>query len=233
MWTAQQIVSMLITGLREAESAFAVEQSPLGLDALSETELHPILAAGIAASGLTALREVPYPGAYRRGPLPRERERCDLVVLPEGSAGLLDPLSLMRAAEVRAATLFAEVTEPLPAGTAPEDAFWLEVKVVAQYAYVEDVPGPNGAYTSGLTRGPGLDIAKLAREPMIDAGGVAIVLFGAEAAGIRHDLGAAFSAMLDRDLPVSSPAIEVMEIADRAGNAAVGVCVVPLRAARD
>ncbi len=233
MWTGQQVVEMLAFGLARAESAMVAEQSPLGIDALSETELHPILAAGIAGSGLTALREVPYPGAYRREPLPREREKCDLVVLPSGSAGLLDPLLLMQAAEVRAATLFAGVAEPLPEGTAPEDAFWLEIKVVAQYAFVEGVPGPNRSYTSQLTRGPAADIAKLAREPMIDAGGVAIVLFGAEADGARHDLGVAFSSMLDRDLPVSSPAIEIIEIADRAGNAVAGVCVVPLRVVRD
>ena len=233
MWTAEHIASMLSSGLAAGEKAAVAEQSPLGLDALGETELHPILAAGIAASGHTALREVPYPGSFAGMPLPRERERCDLVVLPEGVDALLDPLTLLRAARDREATLFAGVTEPLPEGCPPEDAFWLEVKVVAQYAFVEDVPGPNRSYASQLTRGPRADLAKLAREPMIDAGGVAIVLFGAEADGVRHDLGVSFSAMLDRDLPVSSPAIEIIDIADRSGNAAVGVCVVPLRAARD
>ncbi len=233
MWTAESVVEMLMSGLAVAESAGALEQSPLGLDALAETELHPILASGVEAAGLTALREVPYPGAFTRRPLARERERCDLVILPEGSSRLLDPLELLRAAEARQASLFAEVAEPLPDGAAPEDAFWLEIKVVAQYAYVEDVPGPNGAYTSQLTRGPAFDIAKLAREPMVGAGGVGIVLFGAERDGVRHDLGVMFSAMLDRDLPISSPAIEIMDIADRAGNASVGVCVVPLRVVRD
>lgn len=224
---------MLASALREAEAGCVLEQAPLGLDALEETALHPLLAAGFGAAGLVALREQPYPGAYRDRPLPRERERCDLVVLPEGFTRLMDPLELLREAEAKAGTLFAGAEEAVASdAAAPEDAFWLEVKAVAQYAYVDAVPGPNRAYGSLLTRGPALDLAKLAREPMVEAGGVGVVLFGAEGAGVAHDLSVMVTRMLDRDLPIGLPATELVEIADRAGNGCVGVCVVPLRAVR-
>ncbi len=183
------------------------------------------------------VREQPYPGAFSSLPLPRDRERCDLVVLPEGKSRLLDPLEVVRELQAREATLFAAIDEDNDAvssnAAAPEDAFWLEIKAVAQYAYVDDVPGPNPAYTSQLTRGPALDVMKLSREPMVDAGGVGVVLFSADPAGVTHDFGIMLSKMMDRDLPISSPAIEIVEIGDRAGNMCAGVCVVPLRVVRD
>lgn len=233
MWSADEVAGMLAAGLREAESVCVLEQAPLGLDALEETRLHPVLAAGFEASGLTTLHERPYPGNYRTGPLPRERERCDLVVLPEGFTRLLDPLEMLRAAREKAGTLFGGAEEaPEAAAAAPEDAFWLEIKAVAQYAYVDAVPVPNRSYGSLLVRGPALDLAKLAREPMVSAGGVGVVLFGAEERAVRHDLSVMVSKMIDRDLPISTPATEIVSIADRAGNCCVGVCVVPLRAVR-
>jgi hypothetical protein len=232
MWSAAEIAGLLASGVREAEAACVLEQTPLGPDALDETGLHPVLASGLAGGGLAVLREQPYPGAYRSRPLPRERERCDLVVLPEGVTRLVDPLALLREAEARAGTLFAGAGEADGASAAPEDAFWLEVKVIAQYAYVDAVPVPNRAYGSLLVRGPALDLAKLAREAMVEAGGVGVVLFGAEERVVRHDLSVMVTKMLDRDLPIGSPATEVVAIADRAGNCCAGVWVVPLRAVR-
>ncbi len=233
MWDCAELTDAMARGIAEAEQALLCEQAVLGLDARDEVSLHPLLAAGLGRLGLNVLREWAYPGAYARRPLPRDRERCDLVVLPPGAKTLLDPLALIRKQEAKEATLFASVEEPEPAAALPEDAFWLEVKSVAQVCYVEGVPVGNASYASQLVRGPALDLAKLAREPMIDAGGSVVVLFGAVEEVVRHDLGVMTRALIDRDLPISSPSIEVVPIADRAGNACVGVCLVPLRAVRD
>lgn len=232
-WRAEDLSEAVARRLGSFEAELEAEQAVRGLDAHDETALHPLIACGLRDFGYQVLREQPYPGEYARGPLPRDRERCDLVVLPEGSHTLLDPLALLRAAEARAATLFAGLEEPLPKGAMPEDAFWLEVKSVAQISYVEGVPVGNRSYASQLVRGPALDLAKLAREPMIDAGGSLVLLFGADEAVVRHDLGIMLKALIERDLPITSPAIEVVPIADRSGNACLGVCLVPLRAVRE
>jgi hypothetical protein len=235
MWTAEDIAERLAAGLRAAEWMLSLEQAPLGLDSLDETALHPVLAAGFEDSPWAVVREQAYPGTFRAMPLPRDRERCDLVVLPEGKTRVLDPLEVVRDVMAREATLFAGVDECGKLSTdaaRPEDAFWLEVKVVAQYAYVDSVPGPNRAYGSQLTRGPIVDVRKLSREAMVEAGGVGVVLFSADPAGVKHDFGIMVSKMLDRDLPISSPAMEIVEIGDRAGNVCAGVCVVPLRVVR-
>lgn len=235
MWMGSELVGAVAEELRQAEQRLCVEQAVHGLDALDEVRLHPIVEAGLRRTGLVVLREQAYPGAYARRPLPRDRERCDLVVLPEGCERLLDPLVMLREAEERAATLFAGAgSEPASVvGALPEDAFWLEVKSVAQVSYVEGVPIGNRSYGSQLVRGPAVDLAKLAREPMVSAGGVMVLLFAGEEAVARHDLGVMVSALLERDLPIRSPETEVVEIADRAGNTCVAVCLVPLRVVRE
>ncbi|MCL4219779.1 MAG: hypothetical protein KJZ65_00275 [Phycisphaerales bacterium] len=233
MWHPAELTDAAARRIAEADQTLRREQAVQGLDALDEVALHPLLAEAFKQAGLGVREEQPYPGTYARRPLPRDRERCDLVLLPPGSTSLLDPLALLQMHAARQATLFASVRQPVPAGASPEDAFWLEVKSVAQVCYVEGVPVPNTSYARQLVRGPALDLAKLAREPMINAGGSLVLLFGASEDVVRHDLGMMTRAMIDRDLPISSPSVEVTPIADRAGNACVGLCLVPLRAVRE
>lgn len=233
MWMGAELVRVVAEELRDGEQRLCDEQAVLGLDARDEVSLHPLVAAGLQRLGMTVLREWPYPGAYARRPRPRDRERCDLVVLPAGAERLLDPLEMIKRQEAREAMLFAAVEEAEAGGALPEDAFWLEVKSVAPVCYIEGVPVGNASYANQLVRGPALDLAKLAREPMIDAGGSLVLLFGASEEFVRHDLGVMMRGLIDRDLPISSPSIEVVPIADRAGNACVGACLVPLRAVRD
>ncbi|GAB4382974.1 MAG: hypothetical protein Kow0022_01640 [Phycisphaerales bacterium] len=232
-WRVEDLSEAVARRLARFEADLAAEQAVHGLDALDEPALHPLIADGLAQLGHHVLREQPYPGPFARRPPHRDRERCDLVALPEGSRTLLDPLALLKARDARQATLFAHADSAPPEGTLPEDAFWLEVKCVAQTNFVDGVPVSNRSYTSQLMRGPAMDLAKLAREPMITAGGSLLLLFGADAGVVRHDLAVMLRGLIDRDLPIASPAIEIVPIADRSGNACVGVCLVPLRAVRD
>lgn len=112
---------------------------------------------------------------------------------------------------------------------APEDALWLEVKVVAQHAYAGGVPGPNSAYASELKRGPIADCKKLAADPRIVHAAVIVVLFTADMATARHDLPFIVHKALDLDLPVSSPQIRHIRIGERIGNHVCTVCWLELR----
>lgn len=204
-----------------------------GVDSLDEVALHGVLCRGFEASGLGVLREQPYPGEAGRRPRRTERERCDIVLTEGAGVGVRDPVEVLREADALAGTLFEGAPGPEPAGVDPGEAFWLEVKTVAQTAYVCGVPGPNGSYASRLLGPTVRDLAKLSRDRGVRAGGLLLVVFCTDERTAEHDLAVLLHRCLDRDVPVASPVEERFAIRDRVGNGVCSVSIVPLRAARD
>lgn len=195
MWTTAEIHAACLDSLVAHAQALEAEQAVRGLDALSELQLHPILAAGLAEElGLHVLREVPYPAAHvvREGKRPKrsERERCDLVLLPAGATKLRDAVEDAKRIDAAAGTLFgaSEVSavdqsrEPLP-----EDAFWLEIKSVGQHVIVDGAARPSRAYASELRQALRTDLAKLAGAEQIRTGGLLLVLFADSERTASHD----------------------------------------------
>jgi hypothetical protein len=241
------MLSLIADGLKAREKSLTREQAVRGIDALEEVELHPILARSLRAAGFGVLREQPYPSEWKakRGrsggkdlPEHRDRQRCDLVVTPQKDQKLGDELAEERAArELRlrtAGTLFeghaAAATVPAdPGRVAPEDAYWLEVKLVRQFDLSAGNAGPNRSYASELVRHTRTDLAKLAGDGRVQAGGLALVLFTADAATADHDLGVLMHKCLDKDLPVASPLTQRVQIVERMGNGACTVSLIPLR----
>lgn len=176
-------------------------------------------------------------------PDPRDRMRCDLVLTPLRNLKLGDPLALVKSTRARkqqaAGTLFAavEAAEPPPAAPAdtcpPEEAFWLEAKVVGQFCYSAGVPGPNASYAAELTRGPAADIRKLSADGRIAHGAALILLFTADQATADHDLTQMLHRCLDRGLPFASPVRRSIPIVDRIGNTLLTLCLIPIRPMRD
>ncbi len=248
---AGAILDCAAAALAAEERRWLVEQAARGLDSLDEVELHPVLAAGFAAAGWGVAREQPYPAEWkrrkaRRKTLPEntERQRCDLVLMPSPGQRLRDGLVMARAVESDRAAAAGTLFQPLgplpeasvgPGGTGavggagafvePEDAYWLEVKVVGQYCFSQGVPGPNGAYGSELVRGVCADVRKLRDDPGILRCGVLLVLFAADAFVAEHDLAALAHKCLDRQLPIRSPLRGRVAIADRIGNTLCEVCL--------
>ncbi|MGP1272125.1 MAG: hypothetical protein ACTS22_02210 [Phycisphaerales bacterium] len=233
MWSIDEIADAAAAGLAAADSALRAEHAVRGVDALDETDLHPLLAAGFEAAGLGVLREWPLPETTKRRPKSSDRERCDLVLLPEPGDRLVDPVRKGMELDDAADTLFAGAADRLfvDAGIEPADAVWLEVKATGQHTTRDGVPGPNTRYTTELVRLPAADIRKLARQRAVAHAGVVVVLFAADEPTARHDLHAALHRWLDDDLPVRTPAIRVTPILDRIGNAVALVAVVPVRTA--
>jgi hypothetical protein len=235
MWEAAEVLAGAIAGLKAREAALREEQAVAGLDALEEVELHPVLSTGFAGAGWGVLREQFYPGQWRgrRGrrrllPEDGERPRCDLVLTPRTGQVLADGLVSERDVETnrseRRGTLFEAAPEPAEVPRAerhllsPEDAYWLEVKVVGQFAYVAGVPGPNGSYASSLVRGSVADLRKLGHDPLITRGGVLVVAFTADRATAEHDLTVLGHRCLDRGAPLRGPVVEGFPLTDRIGN---------------
>jgi hypothetical protein len=245
VWSCDTIADLVADALAAREQSLREEQAVYGLDALDETEVHPVIARGLARAGLGVLREQPYPTQWKRKrkdgstlPLPRDRERCDIVLTPRPDERLRDSLAVAKGVAKRRAevsgTLFELVgsaPDPEPAGVSPDEAYWLELKVVAQYSVESGVPGPNRAYASQITRFAAGDIAKLSCDRTIVHGGLALVLFTADTATAAHDSAVLMDRLIERGLRVAAPSTRSFPIQDRIGNALCSVVLVPLRPA--
>jgi hypothetical protein len=231
VWSIDELADTAAAGIADANLALRDEDAVRGLDHLDELEIHTVLEAAFVHADLGVLREHPFPSPPKRRPKASERERCDLVLLPEPDLTLADPETQLAEREDAEATLFAQSAEQLvtPADLDPADAFWLEIKATGQFVARDDVPQPNSRYTTELVRAPANDIRKLAREPLAVHAAAAIVLFAADEPTARHDLGVAVHRWLDDHLPIRSPAIRITPIDDRIGNTVAAVCLAPIR----
>lgn len=232
MVRAADILAAAVEGVRALDERLRDEQAVHGVDALDEVGLHPVIAGGLLEAGFGVEREVVYPGEHAVAVRRSKRARCDLVVLPEIGMRLEDPAREQAVLNAGEGTLFAGVSHAMddevarvPAG----DAYWVEVKAVAQHAFVDGVPVANRSYASQLVRGAMGDLVKLASDASIWAGAAVMVLF-CEGEGIaRHDLGVLGHELLNREAPMGSPEIGGVAIEDRAGNAWCGIGVYPVR----
>ncbi|MHC5005082.1 MAG: hypothetical protein ACYTJ0_18390 [Planctomycetota bacterium] len=199
-WSIADIADALEAGLRAEAARLDAEQAVMGLDARQEVDLHPLLAAALGQAGYGVHREQRYP-ADRRKRRETEGERCDLVLTPDGRP-------LQRPAVQ--GTLFAE-----PDAVALDDAFWLEVKVVAQF----HPEGPNAGYASQLLSAVQQDVTKLSKDDGILHAGILIVLFVNDLAVRDNDLRIWQDRCLERGLPISAPCQRDLPLTDRHGNA--------------
>lgn len=236
MWRMSDIHSALADGIAALDLRLRDEQAVHGVDALEEVALHPVLAEALSIAGFGIIREVVYPGEHAASVRRSARARCDLVVLPEPGMALEDPAAEQARLDAAEQTLFAGLaaelaTDSEPAGglVRPGDACWLEVKSVAQHAFVDGVPGPNRSYADQIVRGPMADLVKLARDPSIWTGASVVLLFCESQPVAEHDLNAAAHRLLDADLPLATPVIGGVPIEDRVGNGWCGIGLYPVR----
>ncbi|MDY7109989.1 MAG: hypothetical protein SYC29_15260 [Planctomycetota bacterium] len=209
MWSIADIADALEAGLRRRMKEFDREQSVTGLDALDEVSLHATLAGSLVEAGYGVSREQRYPAdrERRRG---SEGERCDLVLTPDGRP--------LREPDAKA-TLFERSD-----AVEPDEAFWLEVKLVAQFTE----EGANRNYTSQLLSGVRHDVTKLSKDRDILHSGLLIVLFVHDAIVAEHDLGVWLDRSLQHGLPVGAPSVRMMPMTDRLGNGVCAVAVYPV-----
>jgi len=203
VWDLESIADLIEEGLRAAAGRLDREQAVLGVDALDELGHHPVLRRALGAGdyGVWAEQRLPGGSGRRRR---SEGERCDIVLTDRAGARLIDPLL--------EGTLFGHL------GSAPEDALWLEVKVVGQFALFEGFARANPAYSSVLLQDVARDVRKLSSDERIAWGAVVIVLYAKDRETAEHDLGALRTRAVERGLPVSAPVVRGFGITDRMGN---------------
>ena len=231
VWSIDQIADLMAESVRQENLRLREEDAVAGIDALDETQIHPILAAAFTQTGLGVLREHHFPTPKKARPRNSERERCDLVLTHDPSGILIDPVEVDRREHELSGTLFAPVAQEAAAmvGTPAEDALWIELKVCGQYEFVSGVPCPNTAYSTGVIRGPAVDIRKLAREKAILFAASALILFAQDEPTARHDLQIAAHKWLDQSLPIREPVVRIVPIDERIGNTVAAICLTAVR----
>lgn len=211
MWDLDAILETTSRALRDEDARLAAEQSTLGIDALDELEMHPLLARAFEGAGFGVLREQRYPSIAS---LPRrsEGDRCDLVLTPGPNQALRDPLERE--------SLFAQ------SGIEPAEALWMEIKLAHQYALTDGALRANPAYSSELLQLVPQDIRKLSRDEQIAHACVILLLFTQDEATALHDLAAWSRRAVENGLPCSAPLAQGLAITDRMGNGACHACLI-------
>ncbi|MAE66863.1 MAG: hypothetical protein CMJ18_21610 [Phycisphaeraceae bacterium] len=212
LWSTDFIADAVAAGLEAHARQDDLEQAVYGFDHLDELGLHPIVQQALRDADIGVWPEQRYPSHWLKKSR-SEGLRCDVVLTPDpGSSGLRDP-------EIRD-TLF----DLLPACD-PEDAYWLEIKTVAQYT----VDGPFPRYTTELLSPVPKDIKKLWGDGIIRHAGLLLVLFAESKITAEHDLDTWYRKCLERGYPLGAPARRGFRITDRIGN---GYCEVGVFAVR-
>lgn len=211
-WSTADIADTVADALRKRAGEDDLGQVVYGFDALDELGLHPLVQEALQAEGWGVWPERRYPDDSEKGKR-SEGKRCDIVLTP-APEGL--PL---REPQVRG-TLF----DAAPACD-PEEAYWLEIKTVAQF----ETGGPFRRYSAELFSAVTKDLKKIWMDSTIMHGGLLLVLFTADEATAAHDLVAWHHRCLDKALPVGPPSSRGFPITDRIGNAWCQVAVFGVR----
>ncbi len=206
LFSPADIADALAAGLAQQDARLTAEDAPLGLDALEERQLHPLLAEGLRSAGFGAHAEQRFPGtrAERRR---SHGERCDLVVTPEGR-----PL--------RAPDDVPDLFAPTDAVDL-EHALWVEVKTARPF----HADGPNGRYAAELLGAPSEDIVRLATAPGVHHAMFVLLLFARTEQDGRAHLAEWERAMMAEGLPLETPRVRCVPLPDRIGHAACLVVV--------
>jgi len=211
-WSTADLADAIAAGLTQRAARDDREQVVYGFDHLDELGLHPLIQQALRDAGYGVWPEQQYPSDWSRSKR-SEGKRCDIAISPDPeAAGLREP-SVKN-------TLF-----DTPNKIDPEQAYWLEIKTVAQF----ETSGPFRRYTSELLSPVAQDIKKLWSDTRIFHAGLLLVLFTADQLTGEHDLGVWHERCLSRGYPVSPPSTRGFKITDRIGNGYCSVAVFGVR----
>lgn len=207
-WLPPDIVDAVAAGLKQHAAEEDEEQVVYGFDCRDELGLHPLIQQAIQSYDFGVWPEQRYPSDWNKT-RQSEGKRCDIVLTEHANTvGLRD-------ARIRG-TLF-----DTPDAVDPEQAYWLEVKTVAQY----ESEGPFKGYSKELLSPVADDVKKLWSDALIFNAGLLLILFTETKEVAEHDLVAWHRRCLDRGYPVAVPAVRGFAIRNRVGN---GWCAIAL-----
>jgi len=210
-WSPADLADAAAQGLLARAREDDLEQAVYGFDCLDELGLHPLIHRALQTTGYGVWPEQQYPddwGKTRRS----EGKRCDVVVTPRPEQSLRDPMIQ--------GTLFEHTL-----AIDPQDAYWLEIKSVAQF----ETAGPFRHYSKELLAPVTADVKKLHDDRVICHAGLLLILFTQDQATADHDLAAWHNRCLEKHHPVAPPASRGFKITDRVGNSYCTAALFPVR----
>jgi len=211
-WSTADIADAVEAGLRARGQADNLEQAVYGFDHLDELGLHPLIHQALRDAGYGVWPEQRYPTDWVKQKR-SEGKRCDIVLTPSHQP--------LREQQVKG-TLF-----DTPDKCDPQEAYWLEVKTVAQY----EKTGPFTRYSAELLSPVAADVKKLWNDGLIYHSGLLLVLFTADQEVAEHDLAAWHKRCLEKGYPVAAPASRGFDITERTGNSRCSIAVFGVRGA--
>jgi len=220
-WAAATLVEVIAHGLAREAAARDAAQEILGVDSLPELALQPLVATALREAGYGVWPEQRYPRARRDARRNRGR-RCDLVLTTAGR-----PLAQLEGPDGHARLPFPQAAAPgrEDVSVVPlAEAFWLEIKNMAQHA----AGTPAADYNAGLFAGWAADVRKMSSAPGLIYAGLLLIAFTADAGIARRDLDLWRLRCLAEDLPLLSPATAGFAINDRQGNAHCSLALFPI-----
>lgn len=210
-WDIHLLLDTITAGLQRRAAMDDEEQIVYGFDSSAELQLHPLIQEALRQADYGVWPEQRYPDHWHKS---RKSEglRCDITLTPAPD-GL----------PIRDPELKSTLFDQTPAVDA-EDAFWLEIKTVAQY----ESSGPFRGYSRELLNPVTKDVMKLWQDGRIRHAAMLIVLFAESEAVAEHDLGAWEARCLKRKLPIQASMQRGFAITNRVGNGwcALGLFVV-------
>lgn len=209
-WSAADLADAVAEGLLARAHEDDLEQAVYGFDALNELELHPLIQRSLLAAGYGVWPEQRYPSDWGRSKK-SEGQRCDIVLTPDARP--------LRNPQVKD-TLF-----DTPDAVDAEQAYWLEVKTVAQH----ETGGPFRRYSAELFSPVTADVKKLWEDGVIRHAGLLLVLFTESKTVADHDIAAWHERCLEKGIPAGAPASRGFAINDRIGNAWCAAAVFGVR----
>ena len=148
--------------------------------------------------------------AHRIAPVVKKKRTKQAARLPSGQQPAAPP-SLPAPPPSLPAPLF-----DLP--ISPDDAFWLEVKVIGQFTISRGITCPNRSYATELVTAVYSDCFKLASDPVILRGGLLLILHAQDQRTARHDLDIAIQQAWSRGSSCRTPLVDGFPLNDRIGN---------------
>lgn len=220
-----RILIAAVHAVRNAIAQSEIEQAAHGADARSEQEFHDFLAESFRESGFGTFSEQPFPGDIGFHLRESARERCDFALTMDRRA-LRDPQrDLLEQLEQRS-TLFADANLN-ETGADPEEAVWVEVKVIRRFVAGRHAPGPNRAYGAEMSRAV-RDLHKLHKDTRIRRAALLLILFTESAEIANRDIRDAVVLAMTEGLFPKEPRVESMSIPDRIGNGIASVVLMPI-----
>jgi hypothetical protein len=168
MWDFCSVVDHVGQAIAASEDELRLEQAVYGLDARDERALQALLAARLVGNYEIA-REVHYPSS--RGNRKTHRQRCDLVLTPQGRPLKLD-------------TALPSLFDP-PDLCQPGEALWLEAKIAYQF---REGGQRHGGYGAQWRQAVVEDLRKMEAEPRIREAGLLLIVFNESREILDKDL---------------------------------------------